>query len=231
MAIADRGNICERELAIRAQLVWQAIQRCCGAYGVELSDSLHGDLSAALRGAISQQSSALLPLISVHAQAGGAFDRAREATASRLMAKRDTLISHFENEARFFVQAIRTRSTPERPSGGPSITVHGNVGALQTGDFATATVYELDLSRRQELIDALRQLEARLAGSGMSAEAQEQAADIVQDAITASAAPKPNAAKLTALLRATRATVEFVANLGEAWSAVADAAGAIGIPL
>jgi hypothetical protein len=224
MRVARRGLIACQELTIRAEIIYGLIQRCRPWFS-DLDDVLIADLGDQIREHVTAQAAVVL-------QQSGLKPPSETSRYTKLVDEpltecRDKLIRKFAIQARFFVEDLRRQ--PAAAVGG--VTIHGNVGALQTGAYATARVH-IDAAGSARLIDALEQLRAALpSAADMELGEREQGTELVGDVIVAARAGKPNGAKLAGLLMGLGTIVQTVASVRPAWEAVRQAANVIGISL
>ena len=110
---------------------------------------------------------------------------------------------------------------------------HGPVGAVQTGDNATASVQQQWIAAdTQELQEALRALRDKVDhGSGVSPEVRGELVVDIDSVDTELRAERPNVSKIAVWLGRLGKGIEVIASLQPAYEAVMRAAKAIGIPL
>lgn len=227
----ERARIGSDELAVRAAIIWTTIRRCHGAFAPAVSEQLGDDLRQQVAEHISAQTTVVLGYVDLQNLAQMFPANSRGHIRDVLTIQRNELIAKFNNEVRFYVQAVRRSPEAANQGRGQTINIHGNVGALQTGDFAAAHIH-LDLARGAEFVRALEQLQAAISQSAeMTAEQRAESAEVVSDLITAASVPKPNGSKLAGLLSGLAVTVQTVASARGAWDLVRDAARLMGIPL
>lgn len=222
VALAQIG--CD-ELSVRSEIIWNVIQRCHSTFGSGSNDSLLADLKHEIEDLITREASGVLSLL------GGVTDSFAPQVQSHIpdaiRVRRDELIIKFKNEARFYVQSI-ARSSKTDPGG---VVIHGNVGAVQTGAYAQAHI-NLDVSGGPRLIEALEKLQAAIMeATEMNADQRDESAEVVNDLIVATRAPKPNGSKLLGLMSGLASTIRTVASLRPAWEFVRDNARMMGIPI
>lgn len=210
---------------MRAEMIWGAMQRCRPWFG-EPDSALLDSLSQQIQYHIGVQAAAVLQLAG---QTSTDAQRRAAAIEQPIAECRERLINKFWSEARFFVE--EPKQPPAASAAGGVYNFHGNVGAVQTGPYATAHVH-LDAAGSARVIEALEQLRDALPkAADMALDAREQSAGLVSDIIVAARADKPNGLTLTSLLMGLGMTVQTVASLRPAWDAVRQAAGLVGIHL
>lgn len=227
VAISRVASVACDELQVRSQIVQAAVFRTYQALVGESAPGALEDLQAQLSEHISAQALAVRePALSIQALRDPRL-KAREHIELAINTQRDERIRLARNEAAFFLDSLRAATR----NGGVAtvITIHGNVGAVQTGTHATANI-ALAGHDRDRLVEALRRLREELGrNSEASEEQREQGTELVTDVMAAVTAEKPNGPKISGLLGGLASTVQTVASLRGAWEFVRDAATAIGI--
>lgn len=227
VAISRVATVACDELKVRSEIVQAAVFRTYRALVDEAAPGALEDLQAQLSEHISAQARLVRePALGIHVFRDPRL-KAREHIESAINTQRDERIRLARNEAAFFLDSLRAATR----NGGVAtvITIHGNVGAVQTGTHATANI-ALSGHDRDRLVEALQRLREELARNAeASAEQREHGTELVADVITAVTAEKPNAPKISGLLGGLASTVQTVASLRGAWDFVRDAAIAIGI--
>ena len=231
-ALHEAARIGSDELSVRAEILWGIIQRCHGAFGGAPSGDAplteHLQQQVALH--ITVQAATVLELVDNRALSDSLPGDAKTFVPQAVRTRRDELIRKFSNEARLWAQTLRSAAAA-RSGQAPTINIHGNVGAVQTGAFASAHIH-LDMAQGGRFVQALEQLQASIAQNAeMTAEQRTESSEVVTDMIAATRAPKPNGSKLAGLLKGLALSVETIASLRGAWDLVRDAARLIGIPL
>lgn len=216
------ADIAEHELAVRAELVWQAITQAFESMQGELSDSTQQDLHREALIHVDEQALAVARCIrSVCNSRGSAFDQQLQQYAEEQAAQ-------LAVKAKYFVDQLRRPKTD-----GSHLTqnFHAPVGAVQLGAHATAHV-SLEGPTSARVVQALEGLLAALGKSTeISAEHHEQSAELVTDLIAALKAEKPSPPKVKGLLGGLAMSVQTVASVRGAWQAVKDASALIGLHL
>jgi hypothetical protein len=220
------GEIASDELKVRAHIIWSAIQRSHVSMNGHLEGTTLQDLQQQLAEHINAQASRVrvaTTSFSKNLPRADMLNAQIEVTISTIT--RD-LLRQMNVEAQFYVDRL---GQPAAQSGTASITINGNVAAVQTGMYATAHI-SLTGHDRDRLVEALQELRQALAQNAeASVEQREQGTELVADVITAVTAEKPNAPKIAGLLGGLATTVQTVASLRGAWEFVRDAAIAAGL--
>lgn len=126
--------------------------------------------------------------------------------------------------------AAEPMELPARGTDGPVLNIHGNVGAVQTGSHATAHVSMTFGDGAAELVAALKALREEIEKDAKSTPMQrEERAEMVEDAIKAVTAQKPNRLTIISLLRGLGTVVRTAASLHGAWALVHSAAASVGL--
>ena len=129
--------------------------------------------------------------------------------------------------------AASTPQEPQSPGNSTSLTFHGPVGVVQTGQGSTATVHQnIDAGVKNDISVALQLLLTLLDqpendSLGNKAELRE----LVLDAKAEAEKPQPNNLKLGSSLRAIAETTKFVGSLAPAYQVVKPMLSYFGIHL
>lgn len=155
-AIGARAQIACDELTVRAEIIWSIIQRCHKSFGSERGDSLLADLQHQINELVSAEA-----VITFNHVDGGASahypTQLRTHIDDAVTVRRNELITKLKNEARFYVQDIK-----QPPKADPSgITILGNVGSVQTGDYAQAHIH-INADGGARMVDALEKMRAAI---------------------------------------------------------------------
>jgi hypothetical protein len=225
-AIAARAQIACDELTVRAEIIWSIIQRCHKSFSAERGDSLLSDLQHQINELVSAE--AVIVFNHVDGGASALYPtQLRTHIDDALTVRRIELITKLKNEARFYVQDIKQPPISD-PSG---ITIHGNVGSVQTGDYAQAHIH-INADGGAGLAGALEKLRAAIMEAAeMTADQRDESVEVVNDLIVAARAPKPNGPKLIGLMSGLASTIRTVASLQGAWEFVRDHARMMGLPI
>jgi hypothetical protein len=227
-AIHSYTNAASDELRVRAKIVWAAISRSHTAMLGRADASTLGDLQVQITEHINAQASHVQNLaqdsvrrVTERARLNSNHFQNTIATVAR------ELIQEANVEAQFYVDNLQRAATGGSPA--PAITIHGNVGTVQTGTFATAHVI-LTGAGRDKLVEALEALRNEVERNPeATADQKEQATELATDVIAAVKAEKTNGAKVAGLLGGLATTVQTVASLRGAWEMVRTAAIAVGL--
>lgn len=227
-AIISYTSAAADELRVRAKIVWAAIARSHGSMVGRADDATLGDLQGQIVEHINVQATQVRNLAqeSVRRVAAQAKIDSNHLQNTIATVARE-LINEAHVEAQFYVDNLQRVATMH--SSGPAITIHGNVGAVQTGTFATAHI-NLSGAGRDRLVETLEALQSEIQRNPeATTEQREQATELTTDVITAVKAEKPNGAKVAGLLGGLATTVQTVASLRGAWEMVRTAAIAVGL--
>jgi hypothetical protein len=225
-AFVERGRIGCNELTIRAEITWLQIQRCYAAYGGAHYDQLAADLQQQVAELLSKETMVVHSLVDALARTD-LPPAVQTHIQDALKKRRDELLRKMANEARFYAQSLE-RSQAAEPSG---ITIHGNVGALQTGASAHATIH-IEIGATGRFVEGLEALRAAVEhAADVSSEQRAETKEMLADLLAAARAPKPNGAKIAGLLNGVATIIKTAASLRGAWDLVRDVARLIGISL
>jgi hypothetical protein len=151
-AIRARAQMACDELTVHAEIIWSIIQRCHKSFGSERGDSLLADLQHQINELVSAEA----VIVFNHVDGGASAHYTKQLRThidDAVTVRRNELITKLKNEARFYVQDIKQRPKTD-PSG---ITILGNVGSVQTGDYAQAHIH-INADGGARLVDALEKL-------------------------------------------------------------------------
>ena len=220
----EYGSLAIDELKVRADIIWSSIRRAHGSLGGEYAATTLKDLQQQLTEHIHAQSTKVRAQVKVLLQRHPA--RATESIDGDIRNAVDGLLRRMNVEAKFYCDQLQR---PAAAAGAASITIHGNVGAVQTGAFAIANVSFAghDGERLLTALEALREGLER--NTEATAEQRAQGGELVGDLIVAVQAERPNVPKVAGLLSGLATSVQTVASLRGALELVRDAARAIGL--
>lgn len=221
----ERARIACDELAIRAALIWEIVQRCHTTFGSRDNPQLLADLQQQVHEHVTLHANMLGGIVNP----GPRPDWPRDPgtiVREQIDTRRDQLIAKYKNDAHFYVRA---RTQAQAPASG-SVTVHGNVHSIQTGAYSIANVH-IEAAVAPRFVGALSALTEAIQGArDMGVDERAQSMEIASNLQTAAKAAKPNGPLLLGLLRGLSTTVQTVASIKPMWDAVKDAAAALGIP-
>jgi len=225
------GQLCARELSVRARFVETHLTRVAS----ETLTELPADLAATLKaeGQLYIREDALQLRDYAQEKANSAY--AGHAIHARELVESEEAraIKRFQANVDFFVARLETRIAQQQSApGGPNITVHGAVGAIQTGAGAVANVWPSlsrdDLSR---LGPVLEDLAARVSSFEMPTAKRDELKQVVSEALLEARAPNPNSTKLGGALVAIATTVQGIASGQGAYQALRDMLVLLGFPM
>lgn len=229
VAVTSYSKIAGDELRVRAGIVWGAIRRSHASMVGQADDQTLANLQGQLTEHISVHATKVrdLAVACVKRMPQMRLEPSLIETTVANLARE--LIREWSVEAQFYVDELQRAARANSSSA--AITIHGNVGAVQTGSYATAHV-SMTGAVRDKLVETLETLRSDiLQNAEASAEQREQATELAADVITAVKAEKPNGPKIAGLLGGLATTVQTVASLRGAWDFVRAAAIAAGIAL
>jgi hypothetical protein len=118
---------------VRAEILWGIIQRCHRAFGASAADGpLSDDLQQQVAEHVTAQAASILELVDNRKLSDSLPPGTRAYIPDAMRTRRDELIRKFSNEVQFYVQTLR-RAAGAEAGDRAHITIHGNVGAIQTG--------------------------------------------------------------------------------------------------
>ena len=218
-----------REVAIRAQLVWQSLVRVHRTLGSQMTDSVRSDLKDAIKDYAT----------SIHSELSGLLEETYRGSSIQmgkvtLDDARDLAIAKHLAEVDVYVDSLLTaRNSSGATSLSGTYNFYGPVGAVQTGASAVANVVQtLSNEDRASLRTALAQVNAALDASSSIPEVKR--AELTSIAIECRHevdASNPNSMKLMALLVVLGTTIQTIASARPAYEALKAAVLPLGINL
>lgn len=222
-AIREYNKLADDELTVRARIVWATIRRSHASMSGAFTDTTRVDLGEQLAAHIHEQAARVadVTLSTVRAHIPG-----EEHTRGAIAGRARELLREAEIELRFYIDELSLPAPA--PGTSPIINIHGNVGAVQTGTYATATL-QLGGPEHDRLIAALQELaEAMRQSSEGPEEDRAETLDLVQEAVGDLQTAHPNRRRIAALLAGISQTVQTMASVRGAAQLVRDAATALG---
>ena len=218
-----------RELAVRAEIVWDQIRRCLAAFHASPDQVSFAELEQVVKEQVAAQAVAVTALVDA-TPAPASFGRWKTVAHAEFERCRDALIKKFSNEARFLVRELE-RSSTTRPmrDEATNVVVYGNVGSLLTGHFTTSHIH-IDGQGATRLIESLEQLQLEISRNAeITAEQRAQSTELIAELIAYSHAQQPSAPRIIGLLNGLAISIQTVASLRGAWDFVRDVARLLGI--
>lgn len=207
------------EFRVRMKLVWTSIERVLRSRLPDSYPGLADDLRAVVGDYLTQHAGELL--VSIASRRG-----IRLEVPNQLEAEQHALRDRYSAEAEILAGHL---SQPRSPT---HVTIHGPVGAVQTGAGSVANVTQTIAGQDQETIrSALAGLAEAIGGAkevepdsrdAMLAIIPEIEAEVVKD--------RPNRLRISGLASGIGQTIQTVAALQGAWTMLKLALSAIGIP-
>lgn len=229
MFVLQVKDICEREIEIRAVIVWKSLVRIINTLPDETSDNLASDLKQYLVNSINSNYDELTQVLNQNLR-GMLKPEQVEMTEVR-----DHVIEKHDIEVDLYVDT-RAESTQEEST---SMTekhdyhFYGAVGAVQTGASAQASVVQnLGVEDKETIKQALTLAsEAIQAATDIVDTQKGELIEIVNDANTELDKSLPNSTKLQSLFITIGATIQTLAGAKPAYLALKGALIPLGITL
>jgi hypothetical protein len=214
---------CREDLRNRANYIFAEIQRALSLYPQQNDEQLLENLRALFKAVLGRQVSSLDGTLS--ARTGS---RAHIPVTGQLDEEFQRLDSKYTFElGNFLIAASRSRTGPTQ--GG--IHIHGNVGSLLTGMYASAVV-EMNIGddSREALEKALDLVAATIRDNHqLAAEARRQLAEVVELARASGKAQPPNPSILRGMFTVLCETLQTLGAAAPALAALREAAQPFGI--
>jgi hypothetical protein len=222
--IREFARLAEDELAIRADIVWEAIARAHAAMVAVTTDLTLTELREQLAHHVHAEAVALrgatLGRVRQLGLDASHVDQAIGQRSAEVLAAKDI-------KARYYVDRVR-RGSGEVPAG-TVINIGRDVHLLQTGSHAIGNV-SIKAEDRERLADSLQNLLRELEQNReIEEDARNYGREITGELIEAVRAEKPNPPRIHGLLTGLAQTVQTVASLGPAWRQLRDLAAAVGV--
>jgi hypothetical protein len=229
MTISRIREICEREIEIRAVIVWQSLVRVLETLGDESSDDIAADLKQFMRESINSSFDELTHLL--HQNLAKTINPQQVS----LEQTRDHLIAKHEIEIDLYVDTRERRSEKNNASAGqsPTYQFYGNVGAVQTGPGALANIVQNLCQEDQEAMKQALSLarDAFAAAKEVAAVKRDELVEIVDEASDELERKNPNSTKLHSLFTTVATAIQTLASAQPAYQALKGALIPLGIML
>ena len=225
--------VCRQDLRARAQYIFLEIQRALGLHPQPLDHSLKGNLIGLHITEVRGQCTELQRMLKTRFDKSEAFGASSPgALYSEFNDECDHLTQKYTLEIGAFLQATTQRAAPPVGTNG-GVVIHGSVGLVQTGAYASATVaMNVGTDDRESMLKALDLVAAAFRESRQLAdEHQRQLLEIVEQAKTAARQLRPNSSFLRGMFTVICETLQTLAASDGAMAALRAAALPFGIAL
>jgi hypothetical protein len=218
------GRLASGEIKIRVRLATASLCRVASEGQLAYSENLVTDMMQEIEihgreAEIAASREVMPPLERLQSQLG-------QTVPPLLSEAKDRALNLARGEVAAFAYRIAALQSSPKTAPGVNINVEGNVGAMLTGDYATANVVQHFGTEEKQIVErALVAVREYAAGRGDIPELTE----IVDDAETEMNKGKPNLAKLKGLLSGIASTVQTVAAAQPAYEAVKAALSVLGL--
>ncbi len=218
----------ERELEVRAIIVWQSTVRVHKIFGGTPAPNLRDDFKTLLRQNIENE---FRELNASYTGTANRFGGGRGAPDLLDLIAR-TLTKH-ELEVDLYVDSLQTSKPQAGATPLPTYNFYGNVGAVQTGSRAVAnTVQNLASEDKAELSSALKQVADALNGATSLQERQRQELlELVNEAKIQLDSASPNSTKLLTTFNVLAATIQAIPSAQPAYQVLKGALLPLGVIL
>jgi hypothetical protein len=217
----------ERELDVRAIIVWESLVRVHRTIGAPNPPGLREDFKSLLNSQIESNYSELnASFVQVATRFGGLRQQ------PDLSAVLPQIVAKHEIEVDLYVDSLRA-TRPQEDTASPTYNFYGNVGAVQTGAQSVAnTVQNLGAEDRVAIASALQQVaDAIAASSSMQERHRSELLQLAAEARTQVESSEPNSTKLLTILNVLAATVQTLPNAQPAYQVLKSAVLPLGILL
>ena len=231
--LLEIAGICAAAAVERGERVWLVLHRVAVTAYVTWEPGLEAELKAIADEFLSPGSQDLRYFVREAAQVAnipGIIPQLEQIVAEGQREGRERAW----NEIELFAASLRSaHSAHSEMHQGPVFHVNGPVGAIQTGNHATAYVAQgFDPVLRRQLIRLLDTLEERLPlAEGLTLQDRAQAIEVVREARAEAESPAPNRARLSALLLAAATALRMITSLKPVLDALKDLVESLGLRL
>ncbi|MEJ2253986.1 MAG: hypothetical protein P8Y75_06410 [Nitrospirota bacterium] len=219
-------SIVARELELRSVIAWESLVRVHKTLGARVYPSLRDELTNELNGYIREQYSSLSRVVEREA------NLAPESLSSDHGWKKnfDHIKKKHDIEVQLYVDSLQVEAG--QATGGASYNFYGNVGAVQTGPYASANVVQrLSPEDYQALINALELVRTSLDIVQNLNPQKDDLLQIVDESVSELKGDNPNSTKIKTLLYTVAASIQTVASAKPAYETLKSALLPLGITL
>lgn len=216
------AEIHRNEITIRAALCWKAAVRILRDTSFGTDGDLRADLKELIKASMTTDFSELVESLSKY------VPEKYTSAGTDISAKFDEVLFRHEVEIDLFVDA-RSKAAPDT-LGQNHYNFYGNVGAVQSGAYANATVtLTIGASEKTKLLDAIAGVEAALQQADQTEIGNRtELLEIASECKNVLGAPEPNRTKLAIYLDTLAASIQGIASAGPAYEALRSAIELIG---
>jgi hypothetical protein len=226
--ISQLYELLQRELEIRAVLIWENIVRVHKLMGSTISDASDADFKDAFRLYVSKAHEELTPILK------DIVSGAPRCDLLTLDKKLAFVIEKHDIEIDLYFDSLKqTKESDDSLKPSPQYNFYGTVGAVQTGSYSAANIVQhLGQEDKKELIAALELVKEQLATlQGMTTDKRNELIEIAQECLQQSISATPNNTKLMTMLNLLGVTVQSFASAQPAYHALKAALIPLGISL
>jgi hypothetical protein len=232
--ISGYAQACRQDLRSRAQYTFLEIQRALGLYPQLFDETLKGNLLGLLITEVRSQCTGIQRMLTgrLGNPQGDILGRAIGALCTQLNDECEHLNEKYKLEMEAFTQAATLRSAKVSHEGS-DVVIHGSVGVVQTGAYATATLtMNVGADEREAVAKALDVAAAVFADSHqLTLEHQRQMLEVVDHLREAVRQARPNQSLIRGLFSVLCTTLQTLAACEPAMAALRAAALPFGIAL
>jgi len=219
-------DVCAHEIGLRATLVWQNLVRVHRIMGSGLTDSLSDDFKAFIRARVEEDFTELTGILSQN------LTRNINIGQVSLDEKKEHVIRRHDIEVDLYIDSLQQGG--ENEAGQVSnYNFYGNVGAVQTGDGASANIVQnLGQDDKDALTQALQLTrDALLTAQELADDRKQDLVGIVDEVSTELQSASPNNTKIKSLFQGIATSIQTIASAGPAYQALKGALVPFGIML
>lgn len=228
MTILQTKEICEREIEIRAVVVWQSLVRVINTLGYESKEILRNDLKEYLLNSIAENFDELTGILNQNLR-----NMMKPEQVSMSEAKNHAMSKH-EIEIDLYVDTLKdNEKTSQSSSGSHNYNFYGTIGSVQTGSGAQANIVQNLGSEDQEAIKQALALasEAIQAATDIVDTKKNELIEIASQARNELEKETPNSTMLQSMFVTIGTTIQTLASAKPAYQALKGALIPLGIML
>lgn len=218
------------EFVIRANTTLYQCKRIASALGTEYSSDLPEMIKATISDVVSQEARSLCSKVrdSVPFKDTDGYGAQPDNEFENVV---DRVVRDMNTEIELWMSILR-RSSENVQNGGTNVHIAGNVGIMQTGDYATASqTIVLDAEGKDLLTQALREVSEAIEADTEILANSDEVKELIADSQSELQKECPNQTKLKATLTAITQSIQTAAAMGPAYQTLKGALALIGIPL
>jgi hypothetical protein len=228
MAARAVGELYGNDMRVRGETSLACLLSVCSTFGVTPEGDLRSELESFLSKELAEQKTQKEQQLQNQAPIKGASPSMWEIASTEFESGYDIATRKLRSDLDLYV-AVLNRPQSLTDSSTANVTVHGNVGVVQTGAYASSSI-SIDATARGEITAALEVLAAALAemqeGQGFN---KSEIVELIDESKAELAKDKPNVSRLRGLLPSIALAIQTSAALRPAYEILKRALALMGI--